>query len=242
MSTESKMFQVSTLQALALGYNKAVITVNELLRHGTIGLGTFEGVDGEMIVLDGVCYRADDTGRVEPAPLEAGVPFASVTDWTEHRSVDLGSCPNIEELKNRLNVLIEEHFGLNSMHVVRIDGLYEKVSARSETGRLTHHITLKDALAESQKEFLFESTEGTMVCVYYPDFMDGINAPGWHLHFLSRDRRLGGHAFGLSLVSGTARIDRITRIEIQIPSDPSFDTYALKEAQQSDIKKVEQGD
>ena len=54
----SKMYQVSTLQALALGYSRSVVTVGELLRHGDTGLGTFEDVDGEMIVIDGNCYRA----------------------------------------------------------------------------------------------------------------------------------------------------------------------------------------
>ena len=54
----SKYYQVSTLQALALGFSKSVITVGELLRHGDTGIGTFEDVDGEMIILDGKCYRA----------------------------------------------------------------------------------------------------------------------------------------------------------------------------------------
>lgn len=55
---KGKYYQVSTLQALALGFSKPVITVEELLMHGDLGLGTFEDVDGEMIVLDGKCHRA----------------------------------------------------------------------------------------------------------------------------------------------------------------------------------------
>ena len=38
---QNKMYQVSTLQALALGYSKAVISVGELLQEGDTGLGTF---------------------------------------------------------------------------------------------------------------------------------------------------------------------------------------------------------
>ena len=53
------IFQVSTLQALAMGYTRRVITVEELLRHGDTGLGTFEDLDGEMIVADGKCFRPD---------------------------------------------------------------------------------------------------------------------------------------------------------------------------------------
>ena len=48
-----KMYQVSTLQALAMGHTKSVIDVAELKKHGNTGLGTYEGVNGEMIVADG---------------------------------------------------------------------------------------------------------------------------------------------------------------------------------------------
>ena len=49
-----KIYQASTIGALSLGYTKAVTTVKELLSHGTVGLGTFEDVNGEMIIDDGV--------------------------------------------------------------------------------------------------------------------------------------------------------------------------------------------
>ncbi|MCR5235859.1 MAG: acetolactate decarboxylase, partial [Lachnospiraceae bacterium] len=72
--SKTKMYQVSTLQALMLGYSRPVISVAELLEHGDTGLGTFEDVDGEMIVLDGVCYRATENGAVEIAKPDKGVP------------------------------------------------------------------------------------------------------------------------------------------------------------------------
>ena len=71
--------------------------------------------------------------------------------------------------------------------------------------------------------------------------MDGINAPGWHLHFISEDRTKGGHVFEIKMRSGKVRLDKITRVEIQMPTEPSFDTYSLKQANGDDIKKVEQG-
>ena len=52
----------------------------------------------------------------------------------------------------------------------------------------------------------------SLVGVYFPDYMDGINMPGWHLHFLSEDRAKGGHV---------------------------FDTYSLKQDLQEEIKSVE---
>ena len=222
--TEQCMYQVSTLQALAMGYNKAVITVEELLQHGDTGLGTFEGVDGEMIVVDGSCYRATADGTVTRTTPETGVPFAAVSGLCGWRSFSLNAMPDIETLKSMLTLRIEETFGLNSMHMVRIDGSFERVCARSETGQLTQHITLKEMLQDKQQDFIFDEVDGTLVCVYYPDYMDGINAPGWHLHFLSADKTRGGHVFDLSLRNGEAQMDKISRIEIRLPNSAAFDT------------------
>lgn len=238
---DKKMFQVSTLQALALGYSRAVIKVMELMQHGDIGLGTFEDVNGEMIVLDGHCYRADEKGEVTEADGGIGVPFSSVTMFSEDKSCELGSIDSIDKLKTQLDLKIEEDFGLNSMHIVRIDGSFKRVCARSESGYRAHHVTLKDALSETQRDFYFDDINGTLVCVYYPDYMDGINASGWHLHFVSEDRKSGGHVFDISMEKGTAHFDKITNIEIALPFEPAFDTYSLKSASKDEIKSVEQG-
>ena len=238
---DNKMFQVSTLHALVAGYTRGVITVQELERQGNVGLGTFEGVDGEMILLDGVCYRARQDGDVVRAAPDTGVPFASVASVEGGTAFELGETRGIEALNDELNCKIDEAFALNSLHVVTISGAFESVSARSESAYRADHVTLKDMLATTQREFTFENLDGTLVCVYHPDFMDGINAPGWHVHFLSDDRTRGGHVFDVALISGQAVMHKIDRIEIQLPATPAFDTYSLKETSQKEIAEVEQG-
>jgi acetolactate decarboxylase len=125
------MYQVSTLQALALGYSRAVINVTELMKHGNIGLGTFEDVNGEMIVIDGHCYQANDTGNVCEPDGATGVPFSSVAFFDECRRCEIEDIGSIDDLKQFLDLRIEEDFGLNSMHIVRIDGRFKKILARS---------------------------------------------------------------------------------------------------------------
>ena len=284
---KGKMYQVATLQSLMTGYTRAVITVDELLQHGDTGLGTFEDVNGEMIVTGGHCYKAMEDGSVIEASPDEGVPFASVAslDYEKYtagnattseaeeptetdeaagpeesaetdelaktdveirststsRTFDLGHMPDIDSLKNELDLKVEEWFGLNSMHVVRIDGDFDEISARSESPLRTQHISLKKILSGTQKEFHFDNVSGTIVCVYYPDYMKGINASGWHLHFLSADRTLGGHVFDLVMTRGTAVMEKISEIEIQLPKSPAFDTYSLADDAGADIKAVEQG-
>ena len=237
----SKMFQVSTLQALMLGYTKSVITVDELMQHGDIGLGTFEDVNGEMIVLEGHCYQAKSDGTLYEADGKTGVPFCAVSHMNAESESKIENVGSIDDLKRFLDISIDESFALNSMHIVRVDGMFNKVMARSEDGLKSRHIELKEILQGNQQDFCFENIKGTLVCIYFPDYMDGINAPGWHLHFVSDDRTCGGHVFDIDLKEGKASFTRISTIEIRFPATAEFDTYALKEASQNDIKEVEQG-
>ena len=241
MDKKNKMFQVSTLQALALGYSRSVITVAELLEEGDTGLGTFEDVNGEMIVLDGHCYRAKQDGSVIEVEPDSGVPFSAVAKLRGEREFPLENMKDIQSIRTELTRKIEERFGLNSMHVIRIDGLFEKVDARSEAPYRSHHVTLKTVLDSNQTAFVFENIRGSLVGVYFPDHMDGINMPGWHLHFLSDDRTKGGHVFDVSIKEGTVRLDKINRVEIYLPKDAAFDTYSLKNVSEEEINKVEKG-
>ena len=235
------MYQVSTLQALMLGYSRAVISVSELLSHGNIGLGTFTDVDGEMIVLDGECYRALENGDIVMAEPDRGVPFSTVCTMSASYPLEFDRMDCIDDLKTELNHIIDDNFALNSMHMVRIDGDFELVDARSESGYESVHVDLKTILEKTQKAFKFENVRGTLVCVYFPDYMDGINASGWHLHFISEDRKHGGHVFEIVLRSGKGEISKINSIELKLPDEPIFDTFALKQASKDIVKAVEQG-
>lgn len=236
---QNKMFQVSTLQALALGYSRAVISAGELLQKGDTGLGTFEDVNGEMIVMEGQCYRADQNGQVSVVAPETGVPFAAVARLSGEQKFALEDMPDLESIRTELTRKIEERFGLNSMHVVRIDGCFDKVDARSEAPYRSHHVSLKEMLGQTQNAFLFENMRGSLVGVYFPDYMDGINMPGWHLHFLSEDRSVGGHVFDVSLREAKAMVDKISTMEISLPREAAFDTYSLKQNLQEEIESIE---
>lgn len=237
----AKMYQVSTLQALMLGYSRPVITVAELLEHGNTGLGTFEDVDGEMIVVDGACYRATESGKAVVADPGKGVPFSVVCDLSGEATFELGAFRSADELKSHLDLIIDKSFTLNSMHMARIDGEFPLVDARSESAMRSAHVTLKEVLDQTQKAFCFTDVKGSLVCVHFPDYMDGINAAGWHLHFISDDRTCGGHVFDVSMARGKMVLDTINAIELRLPDEAAFDTYALKGASRDEIKQVEQG-
>lgn len=137
----TEMYQVSTLQALAKGDFYGNATIGELLTKGDIGLGTFKAVDGEMIVLDGKCYRAKADGTVELAADSDSTPFASVTYLNKDIFFKLESINNMEELLAKLDVVAKAN-GENNIYACRVDGYFTEVYARSEKSSIASLIKL----------------------------------------------------------------------------------------------------
>ena len=63
-SHDHRMYQISTSTALVEGVDKGVVSSRTLLEHGDFGLGTFENLDGEMVVVDGAIYQVQGDGSV----------------------------------------------------------------------------------------------------------------------------------------------------------------------------------
>ena len=79
---EHELFQTSTVQALLAGAYDGDVTLAEILEHGDLGLGTLNGLDGELIVLDGQAWKAQlDCTLVRPA-LSSKSPYAVVVPFS----------------------------------------------------------------------------------------------------------------------------------------------------------------
>ena len=96
------LYQVALLQSLAQGYFDGIVTVGELKRHGDTGIGTFEGVNGEMIVLDGTVYQAVADGSIAIPSDEETVPFSNVTYFDVDETLALSG---IAELAAQIEAL-----------------------------------------------------------------------------------------------------------------------------------------
>jgi len=95
----AEAYQVSTISSLLAGGYDGDTTVGEMLRHGDFGLGTFNGVDGEMIVLDGQTYRATTDGLAHPvAPTEL-TPFAVVVPFHPQSSTAVAPGQSLDQLE-----------------------------------------------------------------------------------------------------------------------------------------------
>ena len=233
-----RLFQVALLQSLMQGEYDGVITVYELKHYGDTGIGTFQGVNGELIALDGVVYRALWDGSVEVAPDDETVPFSNITYFDNDINAKNVNASSIQELKDFLTSIAEKH-GKNQFYMAKVTGLMPSITVRSELAQKQPYKHLDEALKTDQREFTYENIKGTVVALYCPKYMEGLNSSGWHLHFISEDGTKGGHVLEISTKDCEANLDMISEFAMIVPNRPSFNNKDLETDMKAAIKEVE---
>ncbi|MDR3190815.1 MAG: acetolactate decarboxylase [Lactobacillaceae bacterium] len=183
------VFQHGTLGMLMEGVLGGTITFQEVLKHGDTGIGTLEGINGEVIVLDGEVYQAEPSGKINHiTDLATTMPFTTMTFIKENAvPMQLGATNG-----QGLNEFAMEHGMKNVFASFKLHGTFPYVKVRIAPGSKPPYPTLAE-IAANQPEFEREQVVGTLVGFFSPALYEGVTAAGWHLHFLSDDHEFGGH-------------------------------------------------
>lgn len=232
------LYQVSLLQGLTFGDYNGSVTVEELKKHGDTGIGTFDGLNGELIMVDGEVYRAAGDGSIETISDEETIPFSNVTFIDADETKKLKGVSDYETLCSELDKFVEEN-GKNRFYVIRIDGTFAEANVRSVNAQEEPYEPLVDVLEHDQTFFDYENIDGTIVGIYCPPYMGDLNAVGWHMHFISKDKAKGGHVLGIRITDAVLTWDATDGFQMQVPQNEMFNGFDLTVDQTEDIKKVE---
>ena len=230
------LFQVSTSRSLVAGKYGGVITCETLLEHGDFGLGTFAGLNGEMIVVDGHVFRIEGSGRISEARPDDEAPFATVTRFDPTIDEPMDATASFDDLKAHLNKFRRSD---NLFYAFRIDGAFRHVRTRAvcapEPGA-----TLLEA-AKAQHEFAFAEGHGTLVGIYSPSFSGAVSVPGYHIHYLSDDRTQGGHLLQIATGRVRLRVQELEDFHIALPETEEFLKADLSRDTSNDLNEAESG-
>ncbi len=207
------LFQTSTIAALLAGVYDGTTTVAELLRHGDFGVGTFDRLDGEMVVIDGVCHRLRSDGSVTTARLSDRTPFAAVAFFRPTVSVDIRHPLESTDVHD---VILSHVESRNLPHAVRVTGSFSEVRTRTVAKQVPPYPTLTDA-AVDQRINRYRDIDGDLVGFVTPSYESGVSVPGEHLHFVDGPRARGGHALGYTIAGATMTIATLPELHLHIP-------------------------
>lgn len=214
MSNTNTLYQHGTLALLVPGLLDGTTTMKDLLSHGDTGIGTGEGLDGELIILDGTPYQVDSTGKVNLVDSNFTLPFANshFADYAEMLEVD-----DID--RNELQKQITDAAkSSNTFYSVKITGTFKNMKTRAVQKSNQPYQSLAKT-AENQSIFTKESVKGTLLSYYSPDIFDGVAVGGFHSHFMSDEHDFGGHILSFESVTGIVSFQQFDSLEQHLPTD-----------------------
>ena len=214
------MYQVSTMAALEEGGFDGIITAGEMNNYGNTGIGAFEGMDGELIFINTMVYKADSKGFTRVVQNDEKISFAQSTFFEEDTRIGLEEIKDMEALLKELNKVVEEN-GSDMFYVVKIIGQFTYVNVCSQNKQEKPYKTLEEALAEDRVEIDFGEMYGTMVGIYDPGNRGDGSEQGWQFHFITGDGARGGRVLNAGIKEAEAHFDITDK----------FETVPLKEAE-----------
>jgi acetolactate decarboxylase len=229
------LFQVSTSGALVEGIYERAVSTNLLARYGDFGIGTFDNLDGEMVVLDGDIYQVRGDGSVTKIVEDTGTPFAVVVHFAADQDETIQEAESFENLRAICDKYRDSE---NLFYAFRIDGHFDHVHTRAMKATLDGLPLAKAAAV--QPEFDFKDIDGTLVGIWAPEFSGSLNIAGYHFHFLSDDRTKGGHLLECSGKNLRVRVERLNDFHLSLPESEEFLRADLTKDPSKDLAYAEQ--
>lgn len=228
MLERHQIFQTSVMSALLDGVYDGDLTIGELLTHGDFGLGTFNALDGELLVLDGVAHQLTADGGARQATADQQTPFAVVTHFVPHLTLQPPPGATRAEVAALTVAALPSH---NLLYGVRMTGHFARVSTRTVVRQTPPYRPLVDVTrGEPVLEHL--DVDGVVAGFRTPAYEGGIGVPGGHVHFIDAAQHRGGHVLDFMA-------DRIT-VEVCIGTDlhlslPMTDAFAHADLDPDDV-------
>jgi acetolactate decarboxylase len=228
------IYLCTPVNALVEGIYEENVSFAEIKRHGDFGLGTFNALDGEMVMLNGTTYQINSDGRVNVIGDEALSPFACVTFFKPVFHDDIEGDMDYHAFVEMLYSLLPSP---NLFYAIMVEGSFAHVKTRSVPRQESYRPIVE--VTKNQPTFDFNKIEGTIAGFFTPSFMASLNVPGLHLHFLSSDLKHGGHLLECRPLKGRIDIQLIDRLELTLPITLDYLTQDFTRNTEEDLNKAE---
>ncbi len=208
------VYQYSTIQAMLDGQYDGDLTCGELKRRGDFGIGTFNALDGEMLLIGGQVFRIPGSGRPQRVSDGDRTPFATVMFFRPEQTNRLLAIRTITQFRATIERLLPNHRDMFALHV---QGEFEQIKTRSVPKQAQPYRRLID-IVPTQPTFERHNVRGQLVGFWFPESLEGVNVAGLHLHFLSDDETFGGHLLECRIKMATMQCCRGTELVLRPPA------------------------
>ncbi|WP_299554192.1 acetolactate decarboxylase [Seonamhaeicola sp.] len=201
------------------------LTVKELKTHGNVGLGSFDFLDGELVMLDGVPYRIRENGEISVGQDHDEIVYADAAFFDKEEGFTIEETIKFSDLASKLDAKKKSpHY----FYIYKVHGTFKYIKLGGVPKVARPFTDGLDVLIPNRPVFETENIAGTLVGFYCPDYIGNINAKGHHFHFISDDKKWGGHVMDFES-SGPLEVqsDAKTKYQFDLPVSTEFENVDL---------------
>lgn len=216
------LFQGSTFLSLNNKNYEGSWKIQDILKQGNYGLGTFHKTNGEMIIKNGIAYLADENLNLSVAKNSVKSPFYVVGNiGNEFKNSILNSEINMNDFFSKL----ENDLNLKNYPIIfNIETNLINATIRSVKEQQIPFTKFIEGLEKYEVRKHFEKIKGNLIGVWFPKHFSSINVPGFHLHFVDSENKIGGHVLNFS-INGKYKIsfEKMINLNLNLPNNETFE-------------------
>ncbi len=195
------IYQYSSKQAFYDKKYDSDLTLEKISQFGNFGLGTLNGINGELIISEGKFFQVNYEGIVVEQNLDQHSPFSVIKEFYADTSFQIKDKINLNELKNIL-----DNISTHKATAIKVTGDFEYIKTRSVKKQTEPYPDIQLVVA-NQAEFEFENTDAVLIGFWFPEYLDGANFPGYHFHCLIKGNKGGGHLLECNIKNAKVEVD-----------------------------------
>ena len=218
INTATELYQYGTVTSLMKGIFHGTETIDNIKKHGNIGLGCGTGL-GELIIVDGKFYLADETGSINILKNQSMAAYASVVNFIPHRKFKIKDINDLSKLEQKLDKNITSN---NIFHVFKISGFFNRIDGKSEKIATPPYEPLDKWLQKYHRSFISENCNAILTIIKSPLFTKGIGVPGYHTHYITADKKTGGHVFNVDIQNAEVELMSVYKMNLELPQNQEY--------------------
>lgn len=211
------IFQVSTFKSLLAGDFDGIVSYSQLKSKGDFAMGTFDGLDGEMIALNGNFYQIKTDGKAYRVEDSSKAPFAIATFFDEDIKAKVPENIDYKKLCSFLDELTTKDI----FYAIKLEGTFSSIKVRSVPKKSKPYPKLLDVIKE-QSVFDLKDVKGSIVGFKCPSYIGEVNVIGYHFHFITQDHLYGGHVLDCQIKDGEVFLDETNSFFMTLPKDSDY--------------------
>ncbi|UKJ06446.1 acetolactate decarboxylase [Solitalea lacus] len=231
-------YQYGVADAFIGGLYKGSLTLKELKQHGNFGLGAPNLLDGELIILDGKVYQSKANGETIEPNNQTTTSLSFVTFFKADTSFTVKDELNQKNFSTSIMNFLKDK---NGMYAIKITGKFNTVKTRAFPPFSQEPFPPLSTVLDKQQFFNLQNIDGTLIGFYLPGYLNSVSISGLHFHFLSNDKKHGGHVLDYGGSNFRIEIARLYGFQLDEQNDPSLQRFEFKKQVNESLDKVEKG-